>query len=174
MDFVTSALLASWVAIALLAFVVAGLIRQVHHLSKSGAGGRGAPSQRVGIEPGRRAPGIGELVGESRDAVLLFLSDACRTCEQVMAAADDWVERAGGAGPAVRAVYAEPSVTVTESAVPVLADRVDLFEAYDALATPYAVIVDTSGRVARSEPVGSASALLELLNSELPDPVRSS
>lgn len=174
MDFVTSALLASWIAIALLAFVVAGLIRQVHQLSRSGAGRRGAPSQRVGIEPGRLAPGIGELVGDGRNAVLLFLSDTCRTCEQVMAVANDWAERAGGDGPVVRAVYAEPSVTATNSAVPVLADRVDLFEAYDALATPYVVIVDTSGRVASSEPVGSASALLELLKSELPGPVRSS
>lgn len=174
MDFVTSALIASWIAIALLAFVVAGLVRQVHQLSRSGTGGRGAPPQRAGIEPGRPAPGIGEIAGEGRTAVLLFLSDTCSTCEQVLAVANDWVEGAGGDGPVVRAVYAEPSVSAAGSAVPVLAGRVDLFEAYDALATPYAVIVDTAGRVARSEPVGSPSALLELLNPELPGPVRSS
>jgi hypothetical protein len=131
-DFVTSALIASWIAIALLAFVVAGLVRQVHHLSKPGAGAAaGPPAQRAGIEPGRRAP-------------------------------------------AMRAVYAERSVTAADSAVPVLTGRVDLFEAYDALATPYAVLVDATGRVARSEPLGSTSALLELLDSALPGPVRSS
>lgn len=36
MDFVTSALLLSWVAIALLALVVSGLVRQVHQLSRGG------------------------------------------------------------------------------------------------------------------------------------------
>lgn len=176
MDFVTSALLASWAAIALLAFVVAGLIRQVHHLSRAGAG-RSTPPQRAGIEPGRPAPGIGELVDGGSGAVLLFLSDTCPTCEDVLAAASDWAEREGGDqgnGPAIRALYADASVTATgSSAVPVLAGRVDLFEAYDALATPYAVIVDTTGRVARSEPVGSPSALLELLDSGLPGRVRS-
>jgi hypothetical protein len=173
-DFVTSALLASWIAIALLAFVVAGLIRQVHQLSRAGANPAGPPARRAGIEPGRPAPGIGELAGTGRTAVLLFLSDTCRTCDQVLEAAEGWAGRAGGEGPAVRAVYAEQSVTASGSAVPVLAGRVDLFEAYDALATPYAVIVDAAGRVARSEPVGSSSALLELLDSELPGPVRSS
>lgn len=173
MDFVTSALLASWIAIALLAFVVAGLIRQVHQLSRAGTDGRGAPPQRAGIEPGRPAPGIGELTGDGGEAVLLFLSDTCHTCEKVLSAARDWAERNEG-GPAVRAVYAEPAVTATDSVIPVLAGRADLFEAYDAVATPYAVIVDTAGRVARSEPVGSPSALLELLEHDLPGQVRSS
>ncbi|AXK35757.1 hypothetical protein DVA86_27115 [Streptomyces armeniacus] len=184
MDFVTSALLASWVAIALLAFVVAGLVRQVHQLSRAGTGTRGAPPRRAGIEPGRPAPAIGEILGPdggsdrdpgNRDALLLFLSDTCQTCEDVLSAASDWIRREGGdQGPAIRAVYAEPSVAVTDSRVPILAGRLDLFDVYDAIATPYAVLVDATGRVARSEPVGSASALLELLNSDVPGQVRSS
>ncbi|MET7640865.1 hypothetical protein [Streptomyces sp. NPDC005438] len=174
MDFVTSALLVSWVAIALLAFVVAGLVRQVHQLTRAGGTRRASSPRKVGIDPGRPAPAIDELAGQDQDAVLLFLSDTCHTCEDVLAAAGEWVRREAPEQLAVRAVYAETTVTATDEVVPVLPDRADLFEAYDALATPYAVIVDRTGRVRRSEPVGSASALLELLKSDLPGQVRSS
>ncbi|MBA0050063.1 hypothetical protein E0L36_03850 [Streptomyces sp. AJS327] len=186
MNFVTSALLASWVAIALLAFVVAGLVRQVHQLTRTGigTGTRGASPRRAGIEPGQPAPAIGELLGRDGeiaddppdgDVLLLFLSDTCQTCEDVLSAASDRLRGEGGDRlPAIRAVYAEPTVAVTDARVPILTGRLDLFDVYDAIATPYAVLVDATGRVARSEPLGSASALLGLLDSARPDQVRSS
>jgi hypothetical protein len=43
-------------------------------------------------------------------------------------------------------------------------DRADLFARYDAIATPFAVLVDPAGRVIRSEPVGSRTALRRLLD----------
>lgn len=159
MDFVTSALLLSWVAIVLLALVVAGLVRQVHQLSRGGVA-RTSTGQ-VGVTPGSRAPHADELLAEGHETLLLFLSPDCRTCTEVLAEAESWTKQAAHA-PRVRAVYADTAPT-TATTVPVTDHRPDLFTSYDAIATPFAVIVDTTGRVARSEPLGSASALRELL-----------
>lgn len=158
MDFVTSALLVSWVAIALLALVVSGLVRQVHQLSR---GGVARSPGRLGVTPGSRAPHAGDLLAEGQETLLLFLSADCRTCSDVLTEAERLVEGPSDS-PHVRAVYADAAPT-SATTVPVLDHRPDLFTAYDAIATPFAVIVDATGRVARSEPLGSPSALTELL-----------
>jgi hypothetical protein len=43
------------------------------------------------------------------------------------------------------------------------ADQRDLFGAYGALATPFAVLVDDDGRIGAAAPVGSRAAVRELL-----------
>lgn len=155
MDFTTSALLLSWVAIALLALVVSGLVRQVHQLSR---GGVVRSAGRLGVAPGSAAPHADELLAADRETLLLFLSAECRTCAEVLAAAG----RLDGPH-AVRAVYAGDAPPATEAGVPVTENRPDLFTAYDAIATPFAVLVGTTGRVVRSEPLGSADALGDLV-----------
>lgn len=175
MDFTTSALIATWAAIALLALVVSGLIRQVHQLSRT------APHRpgRVGLAPGAPAPGLdaarpdpGELDGlltPGRAALLLFLDADCRTCGQVLAEAGAWAVRQGdGTAPRVVALYAGAGPQDDEGAVPVRAHRPELFTAYDVPATPYAVAVDPERRILRSEPLGSPTALLRLLDDLAP------
>ncbi|GAA3850722.1 hypothetical protein [Streptomyces sedi] len=169
MDFTTSALILSWVAIALLSLVVSGLVRQVYQLS------RGVPVRapgRLGVAPGSSAPHADELLApdvlaEGRETLLLFLSAECRTCAEVLAEAGR-----PGTAPAVRAVYAGDAPASTDAAdaagVPVTERRPDLFTAYDAIATPFAVLVGPAGHVMRSEPLGSAAALRELLASAAP------
>ena len=46
----------------------------------------------------------------------------------------------------------------------VLGEQADLFDRYDAIATPFAVVIDVTGRIQRSEPVGSRVALRHLLD----------
>ena len=160
MDFVTSALLVSWVAIALLALVVSGLVRQVHQLSR---GGTARTPGRVGVTPGSPAPHPGELLAEGRTTLLLFLSPDCRTCTRVLAVADRIHTDATTADLlAVRAVYAAEA-PAQGPALPVLAHRPELFTAYDAIATPFAVLVGADGRVMRSEPLGAPEALHDML-----------
>ncbi|GGT33560.1 TlpA family protein disulfide reductase [Streptomyces chromofuscus] len=175
MDFTTSAVIVSWAAIALLALVVSGLVRQVHQLS------RAQPHQpgRVGIAsgasaPGLDAPGLDGIVSADRTTLLLFLSADCGTCVQVLAEAGAWTARQGGdVAPRVVGLYAGPAPRSGEGAVPVLGDRAELFTAYDIPATPYAVAVDVGGRIARSEPLGSPTALLRLLDDLHPATPRS-
>ncbi|MFJ6435372.1 hypothetical protein [Streptomyces sp. NPDC091416] len=180
MDFTTSALIASWAAIALLALVVSGLIRQVHQLSRT----RPHPPGRMGIAPGAHAPGLDAarpgpagldgLLAPGRAALLLFLDADCRTCGQVLAEAGAWTARQGDAtGPQVLGLYAGAGPQAGEGAVPVRDHRPELFTAYDIPATPYAVAIDPELWIVRSEPLGSPTALLRLLDDIAPATPRS-
>ncbi|WP_258534586.1 hypothetical protein [Streptomyces sp. PT12] len=166
----TSALLVSWVAIALLALVVSGLVRQVHQLSR---GGVARMNGRLGVTPGSAAPHAGELLAEGRETLLLFLSAECGTCADVLAEADRLGQRGSPAAPQVRAVYAGAAPATAAATVPVVDHRPDLFTAYDAIATPFAVVVGATGRVVRSEPLGSPAALRELFAAPHPSRPRS-
>ncbi|MFG3662285.1 hypothetical protein [Streptomyces sp. NPDC047706] len=175
MDFTTSALIVSWVAIALLALVVSGLVRQVHQLSRAQPHGTG----RVGIASGASAPGLDApaldgLLSTDRATLLLFLDADCGTCGQVLAEAGAWTVRRGDAvAPRVVGLYAGTAPHSGEGPVPVVGDRPELFTAYDIPATPYAVAVDPTGRITRSEPLGSPTALLRLLDDIHPATPRS-
>jgi hypothetical protein len=159
MSFQTSALILSWVAILLLALVVSGLVRQVHALT-TGAVRR---PDRLGLRPGSPAPGLDLLApGRQVPLLLLFLSDDCRTCAEVLAEAGTHADRDG---VAIRALYSGPApAAASGQPVRVHGDQAPLFDRYDAIATPFAVVVDRAGRVARSEPLGSRAALRSLLD----------
>jgi hypothetical protein len=146
--FQTSALLLSWAAILLLALVVSGLIRQVHALA--------AGPRRVGPRPGAAAPGLAGTAPAARPLLLLFLSADCRTCTEAL-------DEAAGTGP-VLALYAGAGPAAPPAGpVTVRTGQAALFDRYDVVATPYAVVVDRADRVAAAGPVGSRAALRDLL-----------
>ncbi|MBB4911674.1 TlpA family protein disulfide reductase [Actinophytocola algeriensis] len=152
MSFQTSALIVTWVALLLLAFVVAGLVRQVHALS-SGAGARPV---RGGLRAGDEANLAG--LGVTGPAVLLFLTATCHTCVEALA---ETVAVAGNR--AVLALY-EGQVPATPPGVTAFGDKGHLFAEYGALATPYAVVVGADGRITATAPVGSRAAVRELID----------
>jgi hypothetical protein len=159
MSFQTSALILSWIAILLLALVVSGLVRQVHALSSGTVGRPGS----VGLRPGSPAPRFRDLAPPSpATLVLLFLDHGCATCDQLLDEAADQVQRI----PAGLRVLYRDSVPPQAAELPitVLGAQADLFDRYDAIATPFAVVIDATGRIQRSEPVGSRVALRRLLD----------
>ncbi|NKZ04409.1 hypothetical protein [Actinomadura latina] len=148
MSFQNSALLLSWVAILLLALVVAGLVRQVHAL------GQGAPrTAGLGLAPGTPAPAFDRL----GPGLLLFLDRDCGVCTDVLAAA-------GALDRPLHAIFAgPPPEDGSPAGVTVLTGEQDgLFADYRVPATPFAVLVGTDGRVRAAQPVGSPEALHEL------------
>jgi len=149
-SFQTSALIVTWVALLLMAFVVAGLVRQVHALS-SGAGPRQVPA---GLRVGDRATDL----GVTAPAVLLFLRAGCHTCVEALAEA---VEVAGDRF-VVAALY-EGQAPETPPGVVAFADQGHLFATYGALATPFAVLVGADGRLTAAAPVGSRTAVRQML-----------
>ncbi|MFC4912757.1 hypothetical protein [Actinomadura gamaensis] len=152
MSFQTSALLLSWVAILLLALVVAGLVRQVHALA--GPGRVTAARPAPGPKRGAVAPGFGRL----GPGLVLFLDRDCGVCEDVLAAAE----------PPLRAVFAGPAPAAVAPDVTVLAhEGAGLFEDYRVSATPFAVVLTEDGRIGAAAPVGSPESLRELLEPEL-------
>jgi len=80
-----------------MALVVSGLVRQVHALSSGGA----RHAERLGLRPGSHALNV-DLLGIRPPAVLLFLSEDCHTCADVL----DEAGRLGGDGPRLHALYA--------------------------------------------------------------------
>ncbi|NYF59678.1 hypothetical protein [Micromonospora purpureochromogenes] len=158
MSFQTSALILSWIAILLLALVVSGLVRQVHALSTGTVGRPGS----VGLRPGSPAPRFRDLAPPSpATLVLLFLDPGCATCDHLLDAAAEHIHRAD---VVLRVLYRD-SVPPRAADLPmILGEQADLFDRYDAIATPFAVVIDATGRIRRSEPVGSGLALRHLLD----------
>jgi hypothetical protein len=169
MSFEASALLVTWMAILLLALVVSGLIRQVQALASGRVRVR---ANEVGLRPGTAAPEAARLAPHGERALLLFLSEGCGVCEEVLEEAAAQAAHTAQRGIAVLALFATPLPAFAQSAargngtgrVVVLAEESGLFERYQVPATPFAVAVDAAGRVARSEPVGSRQALQGLLD----------
>ncbi|GAA2585917.1 hypothetical protein SMC26_45805 [Actinomadura fulvescens] len=152
MSFQDSALLLSWVAIVLLALVVAGLVRQVHALGQA----RPVPGGRspLGLAAGTRASGFDRL----GPGLMLFLDTGCGVCAKVL-------DAAGALDRPVHAVFAGAAPAPAAPGITVLTDERDgLFLDHAVPATPFAVLVDAGGRVRAAEPVGSAEALCELLS----------
>lgn len=154
MTFETTALLVTWVALVLLALVVAGLVRQVHHLTQ------GPRTPDVGLATGMPAPGLDRLAPEpGRPTLLLFLGADCPACRDVLQEALDLVDT-----PPIRALFPDEALDVDPPEhLRILAGQGDLFDAYQVPATPYAVLVGSDGRVRTAEPVGSVRALHTLI-----------
>lgn len=154
MSFETTALLVTWVALVLLALVVAGLVRQVHHLTQ------GPRARELGLPAGLPAPALDAVGAEpGRPTLLLFLSEDCPVCHDVF---EEALTQAGG--PATTAIFAERAIGGEPPVnLRVLPDREDLFTAYKVPATPYGVIVGADGRVRTAEPVGSVRGLHHLI-----------
>ncbi|REE94878.1 hypothetical protein [Thermomonospora umbrina] len=157
MGFETTVLLLTWAAIALLAFVVAGMVRRVHHLST------GVRAADLGPAPGAAAPEFDRFAaGASDPALLLFLDGECGVCPQVLAELRELLDEPGRSLP-VAALFPGEALEAGHEGVRVFADEADVFERYRVPAVPFAVFVDPAGRVRTARPVGSAGALRDLL-----------
>jgi hypothetical protein len=154
MSFETTALLVTWVALVLLALVVAGLVRQVHQLTQ------GPRARERGLAVGSPAPALEQLGAEpGRATLLLFLSEDCPACHDVF---EETAALTGG--PPTRAIFADEAIGGSPPAnVRVLSGQEELFAAYQVPATPYGVIVGADGRVRAAEPVGSVRGLHALV-----------
>jgi hypothetical protein len=154
MSFTTTALLLTWVALVLLALVVAGLVRQVHQLTQ------GPRTRDLGLRAGTPAPALDLVRAVPGEAtLLLFLSEDCPACKDV------FQEAIGLDGaPATRAIFSEEAIGADPPAnMAILPHQAELFTAYQVPATPYGVIIGADGRVRSAEPVGSIRGLHNLV-----------
>ncbi len=150
MSFETTAILLTWVAMTLLALTVAGLVRQVHQLT------RGPHAPDVGPSPGSPAAALDRLGAEpGRTTLLLFLGEDCPACQDVFQEA---LTLTGA--PPMRALFLTDVIpAVLPANMRVFADQGELFEAYQVPATPFAVVIGADGRIRTAEPIGSVRAL---------------
>lgn len=144
MDLTTSLLVLAWIAIALLAFAVAGLLGQVRDLRSSGTSI--AP---VGPAVGMPAPPIAGVPYEKR-AILIFADEGCPTCEVIL---PEVVALARTASEQFVALFKETAKPL--QGVLTLSDQEEAFSAFDVRLTPFAVAIDPMGNVVRAAPLGS-------------------
>lgn len=156
--FLTAGLLLTWLAIVLLSFVVAGLVRHVHRLSA----GHGPAPMAPDVPAGALAPGFNRLSPPpARALLLLFLSNDCSSCAAALAELRKLADRTRYA---VRVLFpGAPMAGAETCGVPVYAHEAELFDAYGVPATPFAVVVEPSGHLRSAAPVGSAQAVRALL-----------
>ncbi len=153
MSFEMSAILFSWVAIALLGFAMAGIVRQVHVL-------------REGLQPRIREPGpiIGGQAASVRgvsmhdSSLLIFADSSCGKCDQVLAEFLRTAEASQKSSMVV--LYRGPANGL--SGVRTLPDQEELFEQYNVSATPFAVLVNR-GVIIAARPVGSVEIFREFV-----------
>ncbi len=163
MSFEATALVLAWGAIVLLAFAMAGLLRQVKALSAALVGE--AP-EGVGPARGQRVPrellaGPGSN-GGSAD-LLIFMERDCPGC----AAIAPELEHLGETSDVpISLVFAERAKPMGNGRFRVLEDMSATFERLQIPATPFAVRVSGEGEIADAAAIGSPEALRRFLKVE--------
>jgi thiol-disulfide isomerase/thioredoxin len=162
MSFTMSALLITWLAIALLAFAMSGLVRQVHALASSQAA-----HPRIGPPIGAVLPELNGTLRASHPTnptVLLFSEATCSTCAELLP------ELARLATEHREAIHV--GVFFRGRGTPIDGPTVETFEnqskVFDRLgisAVPYAIVASPQGVVLDSQLTGSVALLRQLVNS---------
>ena len=160
-SFVLAALVASWVAVVLLALVAANLHFRLVRLERPqpavAAPARTPFQQLLGGD-------LVELLGSEAFRgirVALVLSANCASCDRLL----DWVRHSGSGVPIAllwRDGTPSPSPSLPPGAV-VVQDGEQLSDALGVRVTPFALAADESGRVVRAQPVGAVDAFAALL-----------
>lgn len=158
MDMITSLVILAWVAIALLAFAMAGLLAQVRQLR---AGGAIVPSQ-VGPRVGALAPSGPDLSYDQR-SILVFADTNCPTCELILPEVVDLAQRSDVRFVVLFKAHGKPIRDVA-----MLEHQKEAFAAFDVRLTPFIVAIEQGGRIVRAEPVGSTAAFTEFVSPLLP------
>ncbi len=166
MSFTTAAVLVAWIAIALLAFVVSHLVRQVSLLS--GRGGQSNLAEPTVLPPPE------EVLRQAGDpkrrlALILVVGESCLTCHRVL---PGYVELAhahsrGDASFSVAALDDASSLHGLSDGLPVMRDARRWTESIGISVTPYLLIFDRVRNEASGRAVGSTEALRDAVSSAL-------
>jgi hypothetical protein len=158
-SFETSALILTWVAIAMLALAMAGLLRQIRTLAATVAPG----ITQLGPTIGLPAPQLnGREARWPNSAILVFLDAGCQTCEQLIPRLTALSDIHGGQLTFV-AVFRGDAVLPVGSSLEILANQQSAFDSFRVPVTPFGVAVASSGLIVAARPIGSAKALEELV-----------
>ena len=167
MSFESAALIATWAAILLLAFMISGLVRQIHALSKS-------PEPRV-VNLG---PAVGQVLPLDEDVksvfsppgVLLFVSSTCPSCRGVLEEVRSLMAKGGLSS--VVAIFSNGPGADSHDGIPALWAKQAFFQACSIVATPTAVWVSDTWQVLLSAPVGSPEMFRDFVREGGTDGIR--
>ncbi|MFN2556491.1 MAG: hypothetical protein ABR592_06375 [Nitriliruptorales bacterium] len=166
MSFTTAAVLVAWIAIALLAFVVSHLVRQVSLLA--GWGGQ-RPLAKARLMPPPQEV-LRQVVDPARRfALVLVVGESCGTCHRIL---PTYLELArshsqGDASFSLAALGDGRSLVGLGHDLPVLPHAERWTEAIGISVTPYLLIVDRVRNETSGRAVGSTEALRDAVTSAL-------
>jgi hypothetical protein len=156
MDFDTSAILLAWLAIAVLAFAMAGLLRQVVFLRSALAG---SDAGALGPAIGASAPALPGIEYAGTRTVLLFADDGCESCRSILDALASEPD-----DPSMADVVVLFSGSANGHALApdrLFVQQSELFDRLAVNVTPFALMVGADSRIVAAEPVGSVEMLDE-------------
>ena len=159
MSFEAAALILAWGALTVLAFAMAGILRQVRALTMLMAG-QAAPvagPQRGALVPPELLAG-----GNGRGQLLMFMDRYCPACAELAPELAALGER----GIDVRLVFRDGAKAIAGAELGVLEGMSESFERLGVPATPYAVRVGQGGTIADAAPIGSPEALRGFIERE--------
>lgn len=153
MSFLTAVLTLAWLAIIVLAFALAGVLRQLHDIREAMRHGRGLPP-RYGSAA---IPALRSTSSANR-TVLLVVDDACATCRLIFpeyaAQARDIPDREFRV-----LTYSAGSRSWLDGAGVRVDVDPDSFQQLDLPWRPALVLIDSDGSVLDARPVGSVQSL---------------
>lgn len=158
MSFIASAFIVTWVALLLLALALAGVVRQLRHLSRpdAGAGRSTATLSQNDI----RLPSVAAGV----PLVLLLVDGSCRACADRLDDLRRWSESRGDRSIAF-AVASRDALALGGNGATVMvhehADRI--FHVVEPRILPFGLVLDPAGGAIASGAVGSAQRLEQLI-----------
>jgi thiol-disulfide isomerase/thioredoxin len=152
-----SALILAWIAIAMLALAMSGLLRQVRALSAQTT----QPSARASALTGAPAPEFqGTTLQWDRPTLLLFVTSDCKVCQERLRELESLAEQDGDLSYV--AVFPGSADDLHSQRLQVLQNQSAAFSRFSIPVTPFGVVVTPGGVVAHAAAVGSSSALHQL------------
>ena len=153
-----AALVLSWLAIAILAFALAGTMRQLRTMSTAVRGllnGRALPAQK-GTAP---LPSISGWGRQDAPTLLVLAASDCTSCAELLPKLDD-ISRSHAGRLDVAVAYKDHGQDLEHARV--LRNQSDLFDLLNVPFTPYGLAVSAGGEVLEATPVGSSDRLMHL------------
>lgn len=162
MSFTTSALVLTWLALALLALALAGVVRQLMVVTRRLIPVHpGGPMRNVPAPP---LEGVDGMFRDGNSVVLLFVDESCPTC--VIAVSElDRVATDTEAELSFVSVYPGRSSGNGASAGQTIENQSLAFARFQIPVTPYAVFVK-DGLIVAAQPVGGEGLLTEFVRSQ--------
>ncbi len=157
-----SVLVATWIAIVLLALAMSGIVRQLRVLTFAMGQGRVGPTSLLGrVVPHLRTE-RGDGWRPNKPSVLLFATSECDVCRDRLRELEAVARRDRGK-IAFGAVFKDAPEGFGSDTLQVLAENGDAFEELGLPVTPFGIVVSTEGRVAYARAAGSSAAIEELV-----------
>lgn len=162
MTLLSSAVVLAWIALVLIAFALAGLLRRVQSLSDRLEGGASIAGQhRVSEMIGQAAPRLEHRdLDTNRSTLLLFSSTSCDVCKERVAE----LEQIASTTPATKfAVVLPDAANGLDTTLSVFDGERAAFSAFNVPATPFAVVISKNGRIVDTALVGGVGTLAQLV-----------